>query len=185
MHHPERTLGSNGFVLSRDLRPELVPLAGLVPLGRATRKHPPSQVGKLADSLQEYGFVAPIIIDETGSVVAGWGLVQAARRLGLTEVPAVTVSDLSDAQLRTLRLALNRLGEESSWDREQLALEFGELLVLDPEIDLTLSGFEMGEIDLVIGESKAEPDEDDTAAEIDADAPAVTRPGDLEAPHVR
>jgi DNA modification methylase len=179
MRRPERTQGNNGFILSRDLRPRLVPLAGLTPMGRHARKHPSSQIGKLAGSLREFGFVAPIVVGEAGGVIAGWAVVLAARRLGLTEVPAVTVSDLSEAELRALRLALNRLGEDSGWDREQLALEFADLSALDPQFDLTLTGFEMGEIDLVIGEGAAESAEDDFLAEVDANALVVSRAGDL------
>ena len=72
----------NGYPLSRDLAPRLVPVAGCKPLGRETRKHPPQQVRKLAASLDRFGFVLPILIDAEGRVVAGWGLVLAARRLG-------------------------------------------------------------------------------------------------------
>jgi ParB-like chromosome segregation protein Spo0J len=94
----------NGYALARDLSPKLVPLAGLMPLGRETRKHAPQQVRKLAASLDRFGFVLPILIDPEQRVVAGWGLVLAARQLGLTEVPAVSLTDLSEAELRTLRL---------------------------------------------------------------------------------
>ena len=66
----------------------------------------------------------PVVIDAQARVVAGWALVLAARSLGLAEVPAVTVADLSEADLRLLRLSLNRLGEEASWDRDALRAEF-------------------------------------------------------------
>jgi ParB-like chromosome segregation protein Spo0J len=84
----------NGYALSRDLTPRLVPVAGCRPLGRGTRKHPPQQVRKLAASLDRFGFVLPILTDTEGRVVAGWGLVLAARQLGLSEVPAVSLTDL-------------------------------------------------------------------------------------------
>ena len=99
----------NGNATSRDLNPRLVPVAGCKPLARETRKHPPQQVRKLAASLDRFGFVFPILLDLEGRVVAGWGLVLAARRLGLSEVPAVNLTDLSEAELRALRLALNRI----------------------------------------------------------------------------
>src|SRR5262245_40868709 len=106
----------NGYVLSRNLTPRLIPIAGCKPLGRESRKHPPRQVRKLAASIERFGFVLPILIDAESRVVAGWGLVLAARRLGLSEVPAVCLTDLSDAELRTLRLALNRIADDASWD---------------------------------------------------------------------
>ena len=106
-------LRANGYAVSRDLNPKLVPVASCAPLGRETRKHPPGQVRKLADSLDRFGFVLPILIDMHGRVVAGWGLVLAARQMGLIEVPAVSLTDLSEAELRTLRLALNRITDDS------------------------------------------------------------------------
>jgi DNA modification methylase len=138
----------NGFAVSRDLNPNLVAVESLKPLGRETRKHPASQIRKLAESLEQFGFVLPIIMDVDGCVVAGWGLVLAARRLNLLEVPAVTIVDLDEAKLRSLRLALNRLGEDSSWDRAALTLEFSDILEMDGTIDLQITGFEMGEIDV-------------------------------------
>jgi DNA modification methylase len=167
----------NGYALSRDLNPRLVSIADCKALGRETRRHPPGQVRKLAASLDRFGFVLPILIDPDRRVVAGWGLVLAARQLGLTEVPAVTLTELSEAELRTLRLALNRLSEDSAWDEKELTLEFSEILELSPQTDLEVSGFEMGEIDILLGDGGA--GEEDALPLIDAFAPPVTRPGDL------
>jgi hypothetical protein len=128
--------GGNGYIISRDLRPRLVSAAGLKPLGRETRKHPPEQVRKLATSLTQFGFVVPIVTGLDGRVVAGWGLVLAARQLGLAEVPAVSLTNLSEAELRSLRLALNRLAEDSAWDGKELRLEFSEI-VAQQEDDLS------------------------------------------------
>ena len=167
----------NGYPLSRDLTPQLVPLAGCKPLGRATHKHPPQQVGKLAGCLSWYGFVLPILIDPEGRVVAGWGLVLAARQLGLSEVPAVSLTDLSEAELRMLRLALNRITEDSAWDQEALCLEFSDLLELEPQIDLEVSGFEIGEIDVHLGGRGV--DEEDDLPKIENGTTPVTCVGDL------
>jgi ParB-like chromosome segregation protein Spo0J len=95
-------------------------------------------VRKLAASLDRFGFVLPILIDPERRVVAGWGLVLAARQLGLSEVPAVSLTDLPEAELRVLRLALNRITDDAAWDREALALEFSELLEFTPQIDLEI-----------------------------------------------
>src|SRR5439155_10047188 len=121
---PRSSPRGNGYALSRDLSPRLVPIASCKPLGRETRKHPPQQVGKLATSLERFGFVAPILIDSVGHVVAGWGLVQAARQLGHTEVPAICVTDLPEAELRALRLALNRITEDSAWTARRSSWSF-------------------------------------------------------------
>lgn len=167
----------NGYALSRDLTPRLVPISGCKPLGRETRKHPPQQVRKLAASLNRFGFVLPILIDAEGRVVAGWGLVLAARQLGLSEAPTVSLTDLSEAELRTLRLALNRITDDAAWDREALALEFSEVLELAPQIELEVSGFEMGEIDILLDGSGIE--QEDELPPIDAGATPVSRVGDL------
>jgi ParB-like chromosome segregation protein Spo0J len=83
----------NGYVISRDLNPRLVSVAGLKPLGRETRKHPPEQVRKLAASLKEFGFVFPVLTGRDGRVVAGWAVVLAARQLSIDKVPAVSLTD--------------------------------------------------------------------------------------------
>jgi DNA modification methylase len=167
----------NGYAVSRDLAPQLVPVADCKPLGRETRKHPPHQVRKLAASLDRFGFVLPILIDAERRVVAGWGLVLAARELGLAEVPAVSLTDLSEAELRMLRLALNRITDDSAWNRETLSLEFSDILELVPEIDIEVSGFEIGEIDVLVDDGGL--DQEDELPEVDAASAPVTRPDDL------
>jgi DNA modification methylase len=167
----------NGYIVSRDLNPKLVSIESCKPLGGETRKHPPQQVRKLAASLERFGFVLPILIDRQGRVVAGWALVLAARHLGLPEVPAVSLTDVSEAELRALRLALNRLGEDSTWDREALTIELSEILELAPDISLEVSGFEMGEIDALLDGDGI--DQEDELPPIDHASTPVTRLGDL------
>src|SRR5262249_43437568 len=155
----------------------LLAITGLTALGREARKHPPSQIRKLQASIERFGFVLPIIVDRRGRVVAGWALVLAAKKMGLQEVPAITLTDLGEAELRALRLALNRLAEDSQWDPETLTLEFSEILQIDAEIDLQISGFEMGEVDVAL-EGVSEDEEDDLF-DIGMPAEPVTRCGDL------
>jgi hypothetical protein len=169
-------LRGNGFAVSRNLNPNLVRVESLKPLGRETRKHPPSQIRKLQTSIEQFGFVLPVVIDLDGRVIAGWGLVVAAKRLGLTEVPAVTITDLDEAKLRMLRLALNRLGEDSGWNLDALKLEFSDVLKINSEIDLRISGFEMGEIDVALGSGN---DEEDNLPVLNETSTPVTQLGDL------
>ena len=173
----DRVARGNGFTLSRDLSAHRVAVASCRPLGRETRKHPAAQLRKLAASLDRFGFVLPIVIDAQGRVVAGWGLVLAARQLGLDEVPALTVTDLSEADLRMLRLALNRIADDGGWDRQALAFEFSEILDLAPQVDLEITGFETGEIELLLDGSDV--DQEDDLPPIDAEATPVSRLGDL------
>lgn len=101
--------------------------------------HPKVQVNQIAESIKRFGFRQPVVIDKNGVVVIGHGRVLAARQLGLTEIPCARADDLTDEQIRALRLADNRTNE-SKW--KERALKF-ELLELSPTIDLTSFGFEM------------------------------------------
>lgn len=167
----------NGYALSRNLTPHLVSVANCKLLGRATRNHPPHQVAKLAASLERFGFVLPILADPEGRVVAGWSLVLAARRLGLAEVPAVTVSDLGEGELRALRLALNRLADDAVWDDAELTIELSEILKIDPQLTLDVTGFVSGEIDGFLGGSGI--DQEDELPAVESSAAPVTKLGDL------
>ena len=167
----------NGYPLSRDLSTRLVDLDSLRPLGRPTRKHPAHQIRKLEASITQFGLVVPIVIDDAGHVVAGFGLVLAAKNLGLDKIPAITIADLSKAKLRALRLVLNRLSEDSSWDREAVRLEFSEILQLEADIDLQITGFEVGEIDVALG-GDTECEEDD-CSDLDLTGKPISRFGDL------
>ena len=110
--------------------------------------------------------------------MAGHARVAAAVNLGMTDVPTVRVDHLSPAQIRAYVIADNRLAENAGWDRDLLALELQELSV-QPNFDVTVTGFEMAEIDLIIGEAgKGEPDEADAIPEIDRSLPSVSRLGD-------
>jgi ParB-like chromosome segregation protein Spo0J len=105
---------SNKSPFRHDLCVRLAPLASLKPFPRQIRSYPVTHIRKLAQSIDRFGWVVPIVADHQDRVVAGWALTLAARRLGLTEVPAVTVTELSNEELRGLRIALNRLSEDSA-----------------------------------------------------------------------
>ena len=170
-------LRGNGFAVSRNLTPSLVRLESLKSLGRDARKHPPAQIRNLQASIEQFGFVLPLVVDATVRVIAGSGLALAAKKLGLAEVPAVTVADLDEAKLRLLRLALNRLSEDSRWDLEALKLEFSDIMEISGDIDLRVSGFEMGEIDVAFNGSSS--DEEDDLPALNETATPMTKPGDL------
>ena len=167
----------NGFPLARDLDPSLIRIDEFKPLGREVRKHPPAQIRKLAASIAQFGVVLPVLVDQHRRVVAGWAMVLAARRLELPELPAVTITDLSDAELLALKLALNRITEAASWDDQELALEFSDIMELEPDFAIEATGFEIGEIDRLQLSTGLE--EEDEVAAVDPAVEAVTRPGDL------
>jgi len=145
------------------------------------RTHSEKQVRQIAASIQEFGFTNPILIDRSGTIVAGHGRVRAAKQLGLTTVPTVLLEHLSEAQIRAYVIADNRLAECAGWDRDLLSIELQALSELDLDFSLEVTGFDTPELDLLIAgrtdESEADPA--DASTGIDPNAPVVSRPGDL------
>jgi 16S rRNA G966 N2-methylase RsmD len=152
----------------------------LVPRKGNPRTHTDKQIDKIARSIRQFGFTNPVLIDRDGGVIAGHGRLAAAARLGLTAVPTICLSDLSETEVRAYVIADNRLAEEAGWDRELLAIEFAYLDALDLDFDLTLTGFDLPEIDFILQEAGAEegPDPADEVPE-PAEGPPTTRPGDV------
>lgn len=118
-----------------------VPVAELVPYEHNARTHSDEQVERLRRSLREFGFVAPILIDEERRVIAGHGRLLAAQAEGMESVPCVRVGSLTEAQRRAYILADNRLAEDAGWDEEALRFELDEIAALD--FDVSLTGFDV------------------------------------------
>jgi hypothetical protein len=147
----------------------------LTPDPRNARTHPKRQIDQLKASIEAFGFTNPILADPEGHIIAGHGRLQAARAMGLTEVPVIILSGLSEIQKRTLRIADNKIALNAGWDLEILQLELGELASIDVDIDPTLTGFSTGEIDVILT-SAGDPDD-----EVIPPVPATprTKPGDV------
>ena len=154
---------------------ELRRVADLRPDPRNARRHNPKQVARIAESIRRFGFNNPILVDGAGTVIAGHGRLAAGKSLGLAAVPTLCLDHMSEAQRRAYRIADNRLAELSAWDKGLLAIELGELQGLDFEVELT--GFELGDIDLLI-DSAAGPVPEDAVPPV-APGPVVSRAGDL------
>ena len=154
-----------------------LPVAGLKPYDRNARTHSAKQIAEIATSIKAFGFNNPVLVDKDGGIIAGHGRVEAAKKLGLETVPCVRLEHLSEAQKRAYILADNRLAEKAGWDREILAIELQHLTDLDLDFDITATGFEMAEIDLLLSGIEA-ADPADVVPEV-APGPAVTRPGDI------
>ena len=145
---------------------------------RNPRTHTPKQIQQIVASIKEFGFISPVLIDGSDEIIAGHGRVEAAKLVGMSDVPTVRVDHLTPAQIRAYVIADNKLAENAGWDRELLTLELQELSV-DLNFDVTITGFETAEVDLLIGELGEEtPDEADQVPEIDRSVPAVSRAGD-------
>lgn len=156
------------------------PPAALKPYTRNARTHSPKQTAEIAASIRAFGFNNPVLIDKDDGIVAGHGRVEAAKLLGLATVPTIRLEHLSETQKRAYILADNRLAEKAGWDREILAIELQHLMAIDLDFDVSLTGFSMPEIDVLIEELTAKPAKADPGDVVPAIAgPAVTRPGDL------
>lgn len=160
---------------------EELPTAALNANPRNARTHSKRQLRQITASIREFGFVNPILVDEADQIIAGHGRLAAARQLGLERVPAIRLRHLTDAQKRALAIADNKLAENAGWDRDLLALELQDLLEMDIDFEVTATGFEMGEIDVLIAglDGEGEADADDEAPPVKFDRPAITQPGEL------
>jgi DNA modification methylase len=168
-----------------DLLVAKLPLASLVPYAENARTHSEAQVAQISASIAEFGFVNPVLVDAAGVLVAGHGRVLAAKRLGMTTVPAIRLQHLTEAQARALRLADNQIALNSGWDEALLAAEIAR--IRDDGFDLAALGFDPASLDALLAGIGGDRDPGSAdSGHGDADAPApeppadpVTRPGDL------
>ena len=110
-------------------------VADLIPYALNSREHSDEQVAQIAASIRAFGFTNPVLIDDASNLIAGHGRVMAARKLGMTEVPAIVVTGMDERKRRALIIADNKLALNASWDMEALLVEvrdlgdaFGELM---------------------------------------------------------
>lgn len=152
---PEESVQRNdrGFILEHR-RLDAVKLPA-----KSVRKHKPAEMKKLRASLQEYGMVTPIVIDADGKIIDGVGRYNAARDLGMQEIPvAVAPTGLTKAQLAALSLGLNRLPQGTTWDEAVLLDVLHEVTSADLPAELT--GFDDIEIDRILTPRTTDLDED-------------------------
>lgn len=134
-------------------------LSELTPDPRNARTHPRRQIEQIIASINAFGFTNPILADPEGNLIAGHGRLRAARQIGLSKVPVIELAGLSEAQKKALRLADNKIALNAGWDTEILKLELADLSLPEIDIDLSLTGFSAGEIDVVLSLSEDPDDE--------------------------
>lgn len=110
----------------------------LKPYKKNAKKHDKTQVEQIANSIKEFGFTQPVIIDKNNCVVAGHGRILGAKKAGLKQVPTVTLEELTEEQIKAYRLVDNKLNE-SEWDYSLLDEELEDLI---DDIDMGLFGFD-------------------------------------------
>jgi ParB-like chromosome segregation protein Spo0J len=126
------TSSRNSANLTNSPRVEWVAIDVLRPNPKNARTHSPKQTKQIAASIRKFGFLNPILVDDTDIVLAGHGRLEAARHEGLDHVPILRFGHMSVAQKRAYVIADNKIAEQAGWDRELLAIELGEVSV--PEI---------------------------------------------------
>jgi DNA modification methylase len=166
--------------ISTELSIVSLPITALRSCSHNARTHSRKQIRQIADSLQEFGFTNPILVDCNNTIIAGHGRVEAAKLLGMTKVPTIQLDRLTEDQVRAYVIADNKLAENAGWDKEILAIELEYLLTLEgTDFDITVTGFEVPEIDVILEESRSQSQPEDNFPPIDPEKKAVSQPGDL------
>ena len=136
---------------NKDLNIVYKPIKELKPYKKNAKKHNKEQVEQIANSIKEFGFTQPVIIDKNNCVVAGHGRILGAKKAGLKQVPTVCLEDLTEEQIKAYRLVDNKLNE-SEWDNDLLKQSLDEIA----EMDMEVFGFAM---DSLVDETiEVEPD---------------------------
>src|ERR1700721_1683445 len=140
-----------------------LPLSSLRPNPRNARTHSKAQLRLIQKSIQAFGQIKPVIADDQNTILAGHGFVEAAKGLGLSTVAVLRFDHLTQAQKRAYLIADNKIAAEAGWNRELLAVELPELAACLPieGFDISLTGFEAAEIDLLLADLSASSSEDE------------------------
>ena len=129
---------------------EMLPPAELRPWARNARTHSNKQLRQIADSISRFGFTNPVLIDQERAILAGHGRVEAAKLLGMSEVPCLRFDHMSSAEKRAYVIADNKLALNAGWDEELLASELQGLLSDDLGFDIGITGFSIAEVDSLV-----------------------------------
>ena len=124
---------------------QIWPLTRLKPFDKNPRTHSEEQITELAGLIVQFGFTAPILVDENAGILEGHGRLLAAKRLGLTEVPVVELTHMTEAQKRAYIVAANKIAEKAGWDRALVAEAYRA--VEEAGLDPTITGFAPEEIE--------------------------------------
>ncbi len=119
----------------------------LIPYAKNSRTHSPEQIGQIAASIKEFGFRQPILVDGLG-IIAGHGRLLAAQKLGLSKIPTIDCSDMTESQKKAYIIADNKIALNAGWDNAMLTIELKDLE--DEGFDLTLTGFDDKELDALL-----------------------------------
>lgn len=145
----------------KEVSVEYVPIGSLKANPHNARTHNRHQRRKIAASIRKFGFLNPILADASGCIIAGHGRWEAAKDEGLAKVPVILIEHLTQDQIRAYIIADNKLAEQAGWDKSILAIELQHLINLDGDLDVSITGFENPEIDLLLHDATGNSDNDD------------------------
>lgn len=132
-----------------------VKIKDLKPYENNAKIHSDYQVGLLVKSIEEFGFINPVLIDEENNVIAGHGRIEAAKRLKLKELPAIVIEGMTETEKQAYIIADNRLSELAMWDNRIIAQELKELE--ESDFDTEVTGFSIEDIDFSFLDDSEEP----------------------------
>ena len=157
------------------MKVDLIPIEKVIPYAKNPRRNE-AAIAKVAGSIKEFGFRQPIVVDSEMVVIAGHTRLEAARSLGIANVPVHIAEGLSKSQIKAYRIADNRVAQEAEWDLDLLKIELSELR--DEEFDLSETGFDEDELNDLLAEAVAEGLTDEDAVPEPPEEP-ITKPGDI------
>lgn len=134
-------------------------ISELKPYKNNSRTHNKYQINQIVESIKEYGFTNPVLIDENNMIIAGHGRCMAGKQMGMKEVPCIVLSGLSDTQKQAYIIADNKLALNAGWNDELLKIELQNLK--DKEFDLSLTGFDENELNKIFIEDLDIEDEEE------------------------
>jgi len=165
----------------------------IFPYERNPRNITSAAISKVAESIKEFGFLNPIIVDKNNIIIAGHTRLKACQKLGINKVPVIKAEHLTPAQVQAYRIADNRTGEEATWNKDLLAIEIGELKDLisnnqkDNAFDISLTGFDLKELEALnnlklsnsFNDNDKDEDEGNRIPELIESKPPITKAGDI------
>ena len=162
-----------------DLAVVYQPIDTIVPHPSNARIHSRHQISQLSRSIEKFGFANPILVDHKNTIIAGHCRFAAARSLGMDRVPTIRLENLSEDEIRAYILADNKLAERAGWDKEILAIELQHLMTLESDLDISITGFEIPEIDLIMEAAISKKEDSDDSFQLDETVQPISQPGDL------
>ena len=130
----------------------------LKPYEKNAKKHDKKQIERIANSIKEFGFRQNLVVDSSNTVIIGHGRLEAAKLLGMDKLPCIQIDDLTEEQIKALRLADNKVAE-SEWDFDLMAAELEGIT----ELDMSAFGFELSEPE----ERQEEPEDEESLEDVD------------------